>query len=326
MSERTKMYEEAPEGFHAHSPFRLTLRGWWRTTKRIVVALGRDNLALVAAGIAFYGLLSIFPALAGLVSLYGLIASPQNVFDLIQAARGVLPADFASLLVEQLRALTESDQSALSVGAIVGLALSVWSANRATKALFSGLNIAYEQPEGRNLIQLNLASLGITLLALVLAAVAVPVVAVVPVTHLSDRWPVVVDVLRFAGLAIVFLMSLAVLYRVGPNRRSPRWQWVSVGSVLATVLWVLGCAGFSLYVETFGSFNETFGAIAGVAISMTWLWMTAFLVLFGAEVNAELEHETLADSTVGPKKPIGERGAFVADDVPEGVRNALEGR
>ncbi|MCA9567985.1 MAG: YihY/virulence factor BrkB family protein, partial [Myxococcales bacterium] len=293
---------------------------------RIWVEIGRKELALVAAGVAFYGLLALFPALAGVASLYGVWSTPTDVITLVHAARGVLPSALVSLLTEQLGSLTRTDDSTLTWSAALGLALSVWSANRGTKALFAGLNIVYDERERRSFVLLNAESIGVTVVGLVALTVALGALTVLPALDLVDRVPSgSLDALRYSALALGMLLALALVYAVGPDRRRPRWAWVSVGSVVATGLWLVGCAGFSLYVETFGSYNQTFGALAGVAVTLTWLWMTAWVVLFGAEVNAELEHETLADSTVGPDRPLGERGAWVADDVPEGVRRAAEG-
>ena len=313
---------ERDRGRRAHAPWQIPPRGWWDVGWRVFRQLSEDNLDLAAAGVAFYAFLGLFPALAAIVSLYGLFADPTTVATHVASLSAILPESVLGLVQGQLESLISSSGGALSLGVLLGLALALWSANRATKALIGGLNIAYNETEGRNLIVLNLVSLGMTLGVIVAFIVGVGLVAVLPavlpfvdlgvvgewVLHLA-RWPV---------LLVGVLLFLAVAYRLGPDRRAPRGAWVSLGSVLVSVLWLLVSAGFSMYVETFGAYQQTYGAMGGVAVLLLWLWLTAFLVLLGAEINAELEHQTAEDSTIGEERPLGERGAFVADHVGEG--------
>lgn len=280
---------------------------------------------LVASGVAFYGLMGLFPALAGAVSVYGLISDPSDLVAISRSLHGIVPSQMEEIIIDQLTRVIEGPTQALSAGAIVGLAASMWSANRAVKALFTGLNICYHEREKRNLIQLQAASFGTTVLVILGLSLAFAVVAVLPwVDAVARLHPVLLGILRYGGLGIGMLTMLSLLYRFGPSRRNPRWQWISVGSSIATLVWLGGCVGFSFYVQMFGSYNETFGTLGGVVVLLTWLWISALCVLLGAEINAELEFTTQADTTVGPDRPMGERGAFVADNSPEDT--ALEAR
>lgn len=305
-------------------PFQLPLRGWWNAGWRVKDRVVDDNLALVAAGVAFYGLLALFPALATAVSVYGLVADRRDVAKAAEAMRGVVPNDVQQMILEQLAAITDGDQGALSVGALVAFGVSVWSANKGTKALFTGLNIAYREREDRNVILLNLFSLLGTLITVIAIGFGVGVLAMLPT--LQGWGGTAVRGVHWGMLTVGMLGFITALYRYGPSRRHAKWRWLSLGAIIATVLWTVGSVLFSIYVEAFGSYNETFGTLGGVVITLTWIWMSAFVILFGAEINAELEHETLRDSTVGETRPLGNRGAFVADDVPESAIDRVHRR
>jgi membrane protein len=306
----------------ARQPFQLSLKRWWRATRRIARSVASDNLSLTAAGVAFYALLAAFPAAAVAMALFGLVADESVALDAMRQLDDLLPEAATSIVTNQLVRIADGDNGLLSTGAITGLAFALWSANRGTKSLITGLNVAYAETESRNLLALNGLATALTGGLLTMAmAMALFASWSVGLTDRSGLSPAIVGALRW-GVALVALhTALATLYRFGPNRRQPRWPWVGVGTVLASLGCLVTSAGFSLYVDRFASYNETFGALAGVAITMTWLWANAFVVLAGAEINAELEHETLADSTVGPDKPRGERGAWVADHIPDELAN-----
>lgn len=308
------------------APCALGKDGWWRAAQRVWRETQKDRLDLVAAGVAFYLLLALAPALASAVSLYGVFSDPSDVRSLIQAMSTWVPGPVVELMYEQLNRITDSSDTVLSVGALLGAVFTLWSANRGTKALIIGLNVAYDEEDGRSIVRLNLLSLGVSLALLLSMAAAVAFFAMVPVPEGPPllAWGVIGG--RWLALAGGMLVLLAVLYRFLPDRRAPRWRWVSTGSMLALVGWMLASLGFSQYVAWFGSYTETFGALAGVVVTMTWLWLCAYVLLLGAEVNAELEHQTMADSTIGPKRPLGRRGAYVADDVPPEVRRARAAR
>ncbi len=321
--------EPGPDHLRPTSPFTLSLHGFWRVTKRVVAQIGEDSLSLVAAGVAFYLLLAMIPAVGSLVSIYGMLSSPAEVSSLVAEIGRWAPQEVTALLSDQLQRITQSSNTALSFGALFALLLSIWSVNRGTKSLIEGLNIAYDEKERRNIVWLNLASMGITFVVLLfVAALSVTlsfVLSFVPTTdQLGTLGQAAVTTASWIGMSAAILAVLAFIYRFGPNRSRPHWVWVSPGSVLALAGLIGGSRLFALYAEHFASYNETFGALSGVVVTLTWLWLSAFCVLLGAEVNAELEHETLYDTTVGPQAAIGERGAYVADDVPPGVQSAWD--
>jgi membrane protein len=288
---------------------------------RVKGEMAKDNLSLVAAGVAFYALLAIFPAIAATVSIYGLVVDPQTVSDQLAATSQVLPAETRGLIEEQLTRVTSSASSALSLGAIVSLLLALWSANKGTQSLISALNIVYDEPEKRGFIRLTLISLGLTLGIILFLIVGLAAIAAMPALFGSLGLPEPIrqlaSWLRWPVLGLIYVTGLAVLYRFAPSRNEPRWRWVSWGAVVATVLWLIGSALFSWYVSNFGSYNETYGSIGAVAVLMMWFWLSALIVLLGAELNAEMEHQTGRDTTRGAEEPMGERGAYVADTVGE---------
>lgn len=250
-------------------------------------------MSIVAAGVAFYAFLAVFPALAGVISLYGLLADPMDVQRQLASLDAVLPASVIALLDNQLRSLTARSQGSLGLGAALGLLLALWSANKGMKAVIRAINIAYDEPEERGFVRLNALSLLLTLGAMLLLVFSTAAVVVVPAIlgriglrglgeHLVTwgRWPV---------LALLMMGALSVVYRFAPQRTAPKWRWVSIGAVLATVLWLAASALFSAYVANFTSFDRTYGSVAVGAILLVWLFIGAYLVLFGAEVNAEIE-------------------------------------
>ncbi len=306
---------------NARQPFELGWQGWWHATRRVVRSVASDNLSLVAAGVAFYTLLALFPAAVVVVAVFGLVADSSTAIAAVYEFDQLLPTAATELATEQLVRIADSNDSWLSTGALTGLAVAFWSANRGTKSLITGLNVSYDEQEERSLIHLNLLAFAMTIGLLLLFA------ALATFATTTASWSDPTGLLTAArwGVALVALhASLATLYRFGPDRRQPRWPWIGIGTVLASLGCVLTSFGFSIYVDYFDAYNETFGTLAGVAITLTWLWANAFVVLCGAEINAELEHETLSDSTVGPDRPRGERGAYVADHVPSEVQETLD--
>jgi membrane protein len=308
-------------GRHAARPRDIPAPGWRDILFRVKDELTRDNLSIVAAGVAFYGLLAIFPALAALVSIYGLIVEPQAAQQQIAQLEGVLPPDARSIVDQQLSQVTSSAQGALSLGVLGGLLLTLWSAGKGTKALIEALNIVNDEQEERGFLKLNAIALGLTLGILLFVVVALALVALLPALVGNLGLPETVQAwarwLRWPILAGAFMAALAVLYRYGPSRAEPRWRWVSWGAAAATLLWIVGSLLFSWYVTNFGSYNETYGSVGAVVILMMWFWLSAYIVLLGAELNAEMEHQTEQDSTSGTAQPLGRRGAYVADHVGE---------
>jgi membrane protein len=311
----------AERGRTAERPSELPAAGWRDILWRVKAEMAKDNLSLVAAGVAFYVLLAIFPAIAAIVSIYGLVADPQTVEQQLAAISHLLPEEARGIIEEQLKRVTSTASAKLSLGAAFGLLLAIWSANKGTQALITALNIVYDEEEKRGFIKLNLISLALTIGMILFLIVGLALIAVLPV--LLDNLGLPAEIrqwaawLRWPILAIAFMLALAALYRYAPSRDTPRWRWVSWGAVLATVLWLIGSALFSWYVTNFGNYNETYGSIGAVVVLMMWLWLSVLIVLLGAEVNAEMEHQTSRDTTRGPDQPLGRRGAYVADTVGE---------
>ena len=308
-----------PPGGQAESPTQIPRAGWKMIVKRAYKESNDDNASLLAAGVAFYAFLALFPALIAAVTLYGLVADPAQVEEQIATISDTLPQDAASLISTQLRDIASSSSSALGWGLLASLAGALFSASGGVQNLIKAVNIAYDEEETRGFLKLRGLALLLTLGAVVFLVVSIGLVAVTPV--LLDRLPLGAvgeffgHVARWVGLVVFAVVALAVLYRYAPDRDNARFAWTSVGSVVATVLWVVGSAGFSLYVSNFGKYGKTYGALAGVVVLLLWLFLTSYIVLFGAEVNAEAERQTTKDTTEGPEKPMGERRAVAADTV-----------
>lgn len=307
-------------GRDADRPSDVPAAGWKDVGLRVKDELKEDQVPLLAAGVAFFLLLAMFPALAALVSVYGLVADPDQVAQQVTDLTGSLPQDAQSLITDQLESITSQEQGiGLTLAASVLAAL--WAASSGVKHLISAVNAAYDERESRKFFALRGLALALTLGGILFAALAVGVIGVLPAV--ADSLPfgsagqVLVQVASYAGLAIGFALSLAVLYRYAPDRDEPRWQWVSWGAVIATVVWLAASVAFTVYIQNFGSYGETYGSLGAVIVLMLWLVITAFAVILGAEINSELEAQTAKDSTEGAPRPMGERDAVKADDLGE---------
>ena len=313
--------EEQLPGIHAEKPTDIPWAGWKQILKRAWAEHKADNMPIIAGGVAFFGFLSIFPALIATISIYGLIASPEDVTRQIQELSAQLPEDAQNLLEGQLKSIAQNSGSALSIGLVVSILGALFSASGGVNNLVTAINLAYDEVEARGAIKLRLLSLGLTLGAIVFVLITFTLVAIVPgileALPLGIFGTILAQVVRWVALLAVFAGSLSVLYRLAPDRDAPRFRWVSLGSVIVTVIWAVVSIGFSLYVDNFGSYDKTYGAIAGVIVLMLWLYLTCFLVLLGAEINSEAEHQTAHDTTEGPPRPMGERGATMADELPD---------
>jgi membrane protein len=307
------------QGRQADAPQEIPPQGWKAIAKRTAKEVKQDQVPLLAAGVAFYTLLSLFPAIIAGVSIYGLVADPETVRDQIDRLAQQLSPETATILSQQIRQVTASAGGALGVATVIGILTALWSASSGMKALVTGVNLAYDETESRKFVKLRGLAILLTLGAMVLLAVAGATIAGFP--PIADALPVVlqwvVSILRFVLLAALLILGLAVLYRYAPDRDEPKWTWVSWGSGIATRLWILASIGFSVYVNSFGNYNKTYGALAGIIILMFWLYLTAVVVLVGAELNTEMELQTAKDTTAGPTKPMGDRDAHAADHVAE---------
>jgi membrane protein len=308
-------------GREADTPVQIPPRGWWQVTRRAFAESKADHVPMLAAGVAFFAFLAVFPALIAGLTLYGLVADPGQVAEQVEALAGALPRDAQPLITDQLAALVASSDGALGIGLAVSLLAALWSASSGTGNLMQAINLAYDEDETRGFVKLRGTALLLTLGAIVFVLLALALVAVVPA--LLDAVPLgpvataLAQVVRWVLLVAVVIVALAVVYRLAPDRDAPRVRWASTGAVVATVLWIAGSVAFSLYVDNFGSYNRTYGALAGVVVLLLWLYLTSYVVLLGAEINAEAERQTERDTTRGPSAPMGERHAVAADEVAD---------
>jgi membrane protein len=308
-------------GRAATKPSDIPARGWRDIALRVKDEWGDDNVGISAAAVAFYSFLALIPALAALVSILGLAAQGRSAQEVIERLFGALPDEAQQLLTDQLEAISEQSSSSLSFGLVLGVTLSIWSASGAIGQLMSTINIAYDEEETRSWFRRKAIALGLTLGAIVYVAGAIFLVVAVPriieASALGVGISQLLNLMIWPVLALSFMVALAVLYRISPDRTAARWRWVSVGSIFAVVAWVAVTIGFQFYVNHFGSYNETYGSLAGVIVALLWLWLTAVIVLLGAEINAEMEHQTARDTTVHGDQPMGQRGAVKADTLGE---------
>lgn len=310
-------------GRTASSPTQIPWAGWkdifWRTFKEI----GEDRLLAISAGVVFYGLLALFPAITAVVSSYGLFAAPATIGEHLGFLQSMLPPGAYSIVQDQIQRVVSAGDVKLGLSFVVGLALAIWSANAGMKAVIDALNIVYDEREKRGFFKLNAVSLAFTVSSVVAVLVGIGAIVVVPVVvnaigfGQGEEIAAMVNVLRWPALVVLLLIGLAALYRYGPSRREAQWRWLSVGAIAATVLWIGGSVALSYYISRFGDYDKTYGSLGAAIGMMMWMWLSTIVILFGAELNSEIEHQTALDSTVGASKPIGARGATMADSVGE---------
>jgi membrane protein len=280
---------------------------------------GSTRILALAAGMTYYSILAIFPAMAALVAIYGLFSDPGSIAKHLDQISGFVPGGAIEVARDQLTRVTSKGHQSLGVTFAIGLGISLWSANAAMKSLFDTLNIVYGEPEKRGFFKLNAISLGFTVAGIVFVLSALAAVVVVPVVlnylHLSNFADLLVRIVRWPAMFVAVALGISCVYRFGPSREAPRWRWITWGSAAATILWLCSSALFSWYAVSFGTFNETYGSLGAIIGFMTWLWISAIVILLGAELNAEMEHQTKQDTTTGVPKPLGARGAQMADTV-----------
>lgn len=307
-------------GTQADKPTEIPAKGWKQIAGRAWKESKADNVPMLAAGVAFFGFLALFPALIATMTVYGLVVSPARARSQVNQYASALPSDSRKILSDQLAAVTQGNGKALGIGLIISVLLALWSASGGMANLMKAVNIAYDEEETRGFIKLRGTALALTIGAVIFVLITLALVAVVPAVlnnlNLGVIGEVIAQIVRWVALAAAVAAALAIVYRVAPDRDAPKLRWTSLGAIVATVLWIIGSVAFSLYVSNFGSYNKTYGAVAGVAVLMLWLYLTSYIVLFGAEVNAESEQQTARDTTKGPAQPIGERGAVAADSMP----------
>jgi membrane protein len=272
----------------------------------VVMRISRDNLMLVAAGVAFYAMTAIFPAIAAFVSIYGLFADPAQAEEQVSSYSGLIPAESLRLLTDALRSFASKSNSSLSFALVVSVCIALWSAKAGLSSLMTGLNIANETTEKRHLVLQQGTGLLLTLGGVVFAGIALAAIALLPIVvdilPLTDEGKSVLDLGRWPLLAIVVCFALAVLYRFGPCRERAKWRWITLGSAIATLLWLMASGLFSFYVSRFGGYDKTYGSLAAPVVLLLWFWLSALVVLIGAEIDAEMEH---ADGKIARTLPSG---------------------
>jgi membrane protein len=311
---------ETGRGRRAETPARIPWPGWkdivWRTYEEI----SADRLLLIAGGVVFYALLATVPAITALVSVYGIFTKASSLGAQLSFLADVMPATAYQLISDQVVRIAGNNDGKLTFAFILGLGIALWSANAGMKAIFDALNIVYDEDEKRSFISLNAVSLAFTLAAILVLVLMFSAVVVLPLVlaflgvaaeHQAGWLPL----LRWPVLFVLVMLALATLYRFGPSRRRAKWRWVSVGSLFATMAWLAVSLLFSWYLSRFADYNATYGSLGAVIGLMMWLWLSTTVVLVGAELNSEIEHQTAKDSTVGLAKPLGTRGAVMADTV-----------
>lgn len=311
--------DEKPRGCEAVRPRDVPARGWLDVVKRARIAIRDTHASITAAGVAFYAFLALVPALIAVVAVYGLVANPADVRDQITSFLDAAPRDARRLVSNQLSSITRNAGTGTGIAAILAIAGAFWSASSGIAALNTGLTVMNRETETRGPVKRRALALVLTVFAVV--GVILMLALVVALPSVLDRIGIdgigatALELLRWPALAGVLLVGLAVIYRYGPQRRRPKWRWVTPGSVVAVIVGLVASIGFSIYVSMLGSYNETYGTLGAIIIMLLWLYLMAFAVLVGAALNAELERQTERDTTAGDERPMGERGAYAADTV-----------
>jgi membrane protein len=306
-------------GVEADKPTEIPVAGWWQVIRRAWAEAKADQVPLLAAGVAFFGFLSVFPATVAAVLTYGLVADPGQIRDQVRELTAAMPASGRELMVEQLDTLTSAPRQGLGIGVALAVIAALWSASGGVGYLISAVNLAYDEEETRGFVRRKLLALGMTLGAVLFVLLAIGLFAAGTAIGDELATPVLIglEAIRLVVAVVLITVALAVIFRLGPDRDAARMRWVSTGAVVATIIWLLASIGFSIYVQTFGNYAKTYGSLAAVVILMLWLWLTAYAVLLGAEINAEAEQQTARDTTKGEPRPLGRRNAVKADSIPQ---------
>jgi len=304
----------------ADNPLKFTGRDWWHVIRHTFREINQDNVAIIAAGVAFFTMLAIFPLITACLSIYGYFADPQDAYAQLQSVSDMLPNEAWNIINGQVQAVASAPSAGLGLGIAIGLLIALWSAGSGIRAMMRAMNVAYGEVEKRNLATFyalaGSMTLSVTVFMWVALAVIIGVPAALTLLNLDGLTATVTRFLPWVILISMFAFATAVLYRFGPSRRPAKKRWIIPGVLFATLSWLLISYGFSRFVAEFGSYNKTYGGLSAVIVLLVWFWLTAFVVIVGAELNAEIERHTTADTTRGPNRPIGERGAAMADYEP----------
>ncbi len=317
---------ERVPGEQAEKPQEIPAGGWFQIAKRGWAEAKDDNVPLMAAGMAYYAFLAIFPAIIAAVLLYGFFADPKQITAQIDALGSAVPPAIKDTITSQIT--TAAGNGAVGVSAVVAILLALFSASGGMGNLMTAVNLCYDEEETRGFVKKRAIALALTLGAIVFFLVVIALIAVLPavlsVFGTNGFVLFLIQAARWVLLVVLILVALAVLYRVAPDRDAPKFRWTSVGAGASAVLIILASIGISLYTSGIASggtnpYQKTYGAIAGVVVLLLWLFVTAYAILLGAEINAESEQQTIKDTTKGPAQPIGSRDAVKADSVPDGA-------
>jgi membrane protein len=307
---------EPGRGRDATTPRAIPARGWKDVLMRAKAAAKEDHVTLFGAGVALFGFLALVPALAALLSIYGLVANPATIDNQLADSLSAAPAEVRDLISQQVRSIGDASSGAI-LTVVVGFLLALWSASAGMKSLIEAINLAYDEEETRGFLKLRALALVFTLGAILFLVVAFALIAFLPPliasTDLGTAGRVLISVLRFVVLFAGVLFGFALLYRFGPDRDQPKWSWATPGAVFAAVGWIVLSLLFSIYTANFGRYNETYGALGAIVVVILWLLLSAVVVIFGAEINCELERQTALDTTKGAERPLGQRDAYAAD-------------
>lgn len=305
-------------GRDADTPAQIPFKGWKDIGRRVFKEVSDDRVTLVSAGVTFYLLLALGPLLAAFVSIYGLAFDASDIARQVVALGGVLPGDAVDIVGDELNRLASAENSQLGIAFVTSLAIALWSVNAGMKALFEAMNVAYDETEKRGFIKLTLITLSFTVLT-ILSVIALIVFNALfssfqggAIFSLPER---MVNLLTALIALMALILFMACLYRFGPSRESPQWLWITPGAIFAGVMIIIVSALFTYYVANFGTYNETYGSLGAVVGFLTWLWLVVIVLVVSAEINAEMEHQTARDTTIGPREPIGDRGAKMADEL-----------
>jgi membrane protein len=310
---------EPGRGRDATTPEQIPARGWRDILWRVLWSISADRILSTSGSVAFFGLLAIFPGIAVVVSLYGLFADASTIGTHLAVLSGILPGGVLALIGEQVTLIARQENETLGMAFLVGLVVALVSANSGVAALFDALNVVYDEKEKRSIVRFYATTFLFTLAGAAFAVLAISGVVLLPLAlklfGSATATEQAIAFLRWPFLLATVVVSLAFVYRFGPSRRDARWRWVTWGSIFAALLWVAASMLFSWYVATFGSYNKTYGSLGASVGFMMWLWLSFVIVLLGGELNAEMEHQTAQDTTDGPPKSLGARGAEMADHV-----------
>ena len=311
-----------PKGHHASSPWEMPKRAWKDIAARAYKRTWDDNVGLVAAGVAFYGFFALLSLLGLIVLFYGIVADPQTVVGHVRTLIGILPPDAALLVGDQLMNAVHSSEGAKGLGILLAFLVALYGGTNGAAAVITSLNIAYEEKEKRSLVHFYVLAMGMTLSALVIGLLAIAGTATVAYLQalLPEAAPATLIAGKVAGYVMLTLVAAAIaatLYRFGPSREDARWTWITPGSLFAAVVWLLLTSAFGFYVTALADYDKTYGSLGAVVALLTWMYMSAYAFVFGAELNSEIEHQTAKDSTTGAPRPLGQRGAWAADNVAE---------